>query len=165
MLRVEREELVTAVAVIERFSDPDELVPSRDLDLDRRRVEPEEEPAGPEKRKPDGTPAVPEMILEVLLRPHLLGDPGMEPKEITAKIRERWWPDAPTSSIGPIAWRMWKEGRLRKFGAAYSMLEDDNLVRSAAEIPDGQLFTRQERNPSLWITPGAEKEEIDKLIG
>jgi hypothetical protein len=53
----------------------------------------------------------------------------MEPKDITAKIREQWWPDAPSQSVGPIAWRMWKkEGRLVKDGNLYSLPPNGDRV-------------------------------------
>jgi hypothetical protein len=91
------------------------------------------------------TPTVPEMILSVLLRPHLLDDPGMEPKDITAKIREKWWPDAPSQSVGPIAWRMWKkEGRLVKDGNLYSLPPSGERTKPGSSSADfarsGSLF-------------------------
>ncbi|MDO8324900.1 MAG: hypothetical protein Q7T23_18405 [Phenylobacterium sp.] len=135
LLRDERMELVNALRVIERFADPDEIAAQSEPNLEIRMVAPEEsaavETVETEKRKPDDIPSVPEMILAVLLKPHLLGDPGMEPKDILARIREKWWPEAPSTSVGPIAWRMAKDGRLVKSGGAYS------LPRKAgeAEVP------------------------------
>lgn len=130
LLLAERGDLVTTLSVLVRFSGEDSVELGLEPDLESRRYDlvtaAEEEAARQEaeveKRKPEGAPTVPEMILEVLLRPHLLGDPGLEPKAILAKIRERWWKDAPSASVGPIAWRMWKkEGRLVKDGNLYSL--------------------------------------------
>jgi len=153
----ERAELVTALKVWGRFADEDEPVGSPEPDLEKRRRDvveaaealAERQEQEIEKRKPDDAPTVPEMILEVLLRPHLLDDPGMEPKDITAAIRERWWPDAPSSSIGPIAWRMWKkEGRLVKDGSLYS------LPPHGDRAPPGSSSAELSRPRSLFDAPG-----------
>ncbi len=132
-LAQEEEELTTAIRVAKRFAEDDgegDEVSFSVPDQERRRIdiveraeaEAARQEAELEKRKPDTAPTVPEMIHEILLRPHLLDDPGMEPKDILNEIRKRWWPDAPSTSVGPIAWRMWKkEGRLVKDGNLYSL--------------------------------------------
>lgn len=127
----EEEELTTAIRVARRYADEEEATePDVGPDLESRRIdfveraeaEAERIESEIEKRKPDTAPTVPEMIHEILLRPHLLGDVGLEPKDILIQIRKRWWPDAPSTSVGPIAWRMWKkEGRLVKDGNLYSL--------------------------------------------
>jgi hypothetical protein len=132
-LAQEEEELTTAIRVARRFAeegweDEDLAAPEPDLEkrridiLERAEAEADRQEAELQKRKPESAPTVPEMIHEILLRPHLLDDPGMEPKDILNEIRKRWWPDAPSTSVGPIAWRMWKkEGRLVKDGNLYSL--------------------------------------------
>ncbi|MDO9248213.1 MAG: hypothetical protein Q7U11_17250 [Phenylobacterium sp.] len=163
LLRAERAELANALRVIERFADADELAPRLEPDLDKRRVEPSEPAASiamdPEKRKPDNIPSVPDMILEVLLKPHLLGDPGMEPKDILARIRERWWPEAPSTTVGPIAWRMAKDKRLVKSGGTYS------LPRKSGE---GEALSAPKPTLMLFddvIKPRAESSQASPLGG
>lgn len=147
LLRGERHDLVTTLMVLERFGG-DDGVAFPEPDLEARRVSDAPSDTRPEiaarakadTTKPPGTPTVPEMIVEVLLRPHLLGYPGLEPKDITAKIRERWWPDAPSQSIGPIVWRMWKKDkRLVRDGALYA-LPPDEPRRDSVGAFHGGLF-------------------------
>ena len=59
-------------------------------------------------RKPSGSPAVPEMILEAL---SAAGRP-MTPNELLAYVREKYWPEAQSPDVGSTAWRMAKDGRL-----------------------------------------------------
>jgi hypothetical protein len=115
-LRQESTELNTAVRVFDRFhSRPDYsgILPAHPS------------PVAPEAdlKKPAGIPRMSEMIITVLREYDLIGP--MEPKEIAEWIRKRWWPEAPSTSVGPTAWRMWKEGRLIKEGAAYSLPKDE----------------------------------------
>lgn len=69
-------------------------------------------------RKPPGTPSIPEMIITAL-SDHIIN--VAEPKEITRRIRERWWPEAPTQRISVVVWKMAQEqdGRLKKNGLGY----------------------------------------------
>ena len=68
--------------------------------------------------KPDGIPTMPEMITAVLSENSYR---GMSPKDIMAEIARRWWPAVSSEYVGPIAWRMWKQGRLEKDGAVYAL--------------------------------------------
>ena len=123
-LKQERIELETAVRVFDRFHDrPDfsDLLPSAKADE-------------PEVRKPEGIPTMPEMIMGALAEAAIDTGQWMEPKEIVSVIRRRWWPDAPSTSVGPIAWRMAKEGRIKKQGGVYTVLA--NEAPSAADISD-----------------------------
>lgn len=77
----------------------------------------------PASKKPDNIPTVPDMIIKVLedVQANLLED-GITPEAILAEIRRRWWPEARSNDVGPIAWRMAvKEGRLEKIGSLYSL--------------------------------------------
>lgn len=78
-------------------------------------------------RKPPGIPPMTQLIVSVLLSRD--GGP-MEPREIVEEIRARWWPDAPVTSVGPIVWRMAKEGVLSKERQLYSISSDQQLQKS-----------------------------------
>jgi hypothetical protein len=108
----------------------------------------------PRTRKPDGTPTMPDMILTILADEFRNGKRGMEPKEMTAIIADRWYPGVTTEAVGPIAWRMFKRGQLAKDGplyllpqasegSAYSLLgpppahlQDSSVDRMPWEEPD-----------------------------
>jgi len=47
------------------------------------------------------------------------GRKGLEPKDIAAEIAKRWWPNVTINAVGPIAWRMYKKGLLRKRESKY----------------------------------------------
>ena len=71
--------------------------------------------------KPPNTPAIPVMIIEALGFADLMGENGLTPRGMTDYISRKWWPDVSVSSIGPIAWRMWKRGQLAKDDSVYSL--------------------------------------------
>lgn len=71
--------------------------------------------------KPEGIPTMPEMIVTVLQNEALAGSRHLEPKDILERIAERWWPTVASENVGPIAWRMWKQGKLEKVGASYGL--------------------------------------------
>jgi hypothetical protein len=136
LLREEREELRAFMRVYERFAEDGDAAPeSPEPDLAARMVGAESEPIIEQARsptsKPEGAPTVPEMVFDALAAADMLGKAGLPPKEITAYIRQKWWRDAPSDSIGPIVWRMWaKDKRLDKVGDLYALKAD----------PSGQLF-------------------------
>ena len=84
------------------------------------------EPAG----KPEGIPTMPEMIIEALKDAKARGLKGLEPKDITAFIAAKWWPDVRINNVGPIAWRLYKSERLNKRNANYRL--PDDLAESVA---------------------------------
>jgi hypothetical protein len=71
--------------------------------------------------KPEGIPMVPEMIIEALNCALSDGRAGLRVSELIAFIRDRYWPDAPTNSVGPVAWRMSKTGELQNNNSVYSL--------------------------------------------
>ena len=94
--------------------------------------------------KPEGTPTVTEMILQVLkdAQDNLKSvRTGLEPREIAAEIAKRWWPDVTINAVGPIAWRMYKKGALTKRGSRYfpprPVTEEPTEVTTK---PAGSLF-------------------------
>lgn len=127
-LREEREELAKAVEVFSRFADDEELAPAPGPNLEGRRVESEVPKRMDEK--PDGTPTLAEMILQTLSEANTRGVPSMAPKEITAAIRQRWWPAARAESVGSVAWRMADRKQLAKEDGRYSLPSE----------PSGELF-------------------------
>jgi hypothetical protein len=76
----------------------------------------------PIHRKPPGTPTTHEMILAALRDAEGRGLPGLAPKDIGAFIRQQWWPHLKGSSIGPAAWRMYKDKEIRREGEVYAPL-------------------------------------------
>jgi hypothetical protein len=128
-LRQEFGQLEIVVNVLDRF----------DKRPDYSRVLPPTWPTEPtvgfalsnESKKPAGTPTMPEMIEAVLTEASFQGRHALEPKEIVATIRQKWWPTVTPASVSPIAWRLAKEGRLHKDGSKYSLAREQ-----AAESPD-----------------------------
>lgn len=72
-------------------------------------------------RKPEGIPAMPVMITAALREAKAQGRNSLEPKEMTAFIRAKWWPHVKGDSVSPIAWRMAQLGQLRKDGSTYAL--------------------------------------------
>jgi hypothetical protein len=71
--------------------------------------------------KPDGIPTVPEMILEAIRHANNMGARGLDPTGLRSYIRGRYWPGMPATATGPIAWRMWKRGDLKKERGLYTL--------------------------------------------
>jgi hypothetical protein len=94
-------------------------------------------PTWSEKRspKPEGTPTVPEMIVEALLDCQARGQKGMEPKDIARFISRRWWPAVTINAVGPVAWRMHKQGKLTKRGSKYSLPKNDEGSNAPTSEP------------------------------
>lgn len=145
-LRGEREELVTAIRVMKRFGADEAELPLPPLPESLAK---EGGPEKPEKRKPPGIPTMAEMVTEVLAERTLLDDHGLTPREITEEIRKRWWWDAPSESISPIVWRMWKiDQRLIKDGGLYALPRN--------ETPAGETAGASEpggRSGPLFVNP------------
>jgi len=64
--------------------------------------------------KPEGLPAVSEMIKEALSHHLKLGSPGLAPAGMLSYIRGKWWPEATSNDVGPVAWRMEQNGSLER---------------------------------------------------
>lgn len=75
--------------------------------------------------KPSNTPTMPFMITEALQYARYRGKVGLEPKEMTEYIAGKWWPDVTINNVGPIAWRMWKRGEVKKSDSTYSLPRDE----------------------------------------
>jgi hypothetical protein len=77
--------------------------------------------------KPEGIPTMPEMIFEALRDARDRGIKGLEPKDMTAYIAAKWWPDVKINNVGPIAWRLYKSEKLNKRQSKYR-LPDEQVV-------------------------------------
>ncbi len=112
-LRKERDNLAVALQVLDNLD-------KRPAYLDPIRL-PAEGDARSETTKPEGTPTVPNMIIEALMEAQDMGLHGMKAETITKWVRDRYWPDAPSSSVGPTAWRMARDNRLVRVGDLYAL--------------------------------------------
>jgi hypothetical protein len=85
-------------------------------------------------QKPADTPTVPEMIIQALKNARSHGKRGLEPREMTEFIAEKWWPKCPQNAVGPIAWRMYKRHELLKRESRYFLPknDEDGEIRTAA---------------------------------
>jgi len=73
------------------------------------------------ERKPEGIPPMTEMITTALK----VAGRGLEPREMTKFIREKWSPHVKGESVSPIAWRMARLGQLKKDGGVYMLPRAD----------------------------------------
>jgi hypothetical protein len=81
-----------------------------------------------QKRKPDGLPSVPDMVLTVLENGADEKPKGMKPREIAAIIRKMWWPDVPMPAVGAAAWTLAGKGRLENHGGFYKLNAESRLT-------------------------------------
>lgn len=93
--------------------------------------------------KPLGTPPVTEMIAEALAVAHSAGSPGLSPSGVLSWIRQKYWPAAEVANIGPIAWRMWKRGKLGKDGQVYFRFDRERLY-PYPESDEAPSFEKEE---------------------
>jgi hypothetical protein len=66
--------------------------------------------------KPSGLLPTADMVLTVLE-----GAGWQQPHQITSEIQGRWWPGATSRDVGPVMWRLWKDGRLEKSDHGYRL--------------------------------------------
>ena len=128
-LTAEQEELATTLKTLARVYDID----LSDLD------EPRSTKAS---GKPEGTPTLYEMVVEILQVWELVEDQPVEGDQIFEEIRRRYWPNAPRNSIIPSLWRFAKEGRLHKEGTTYCLPQNDETpgaVTPDASVSEGEI--------------------------
>jgi hypothetical protein len=106
-LEAELPDLETAARVIARLSGA-EWHPTSAAD--------EQQPPKASGGKPEGLPAVTEMIMIIMTESYRQGRRGMTPKEVMNAIVERWWPNMGRTIVSTTMWRMAqpKDGRLVK---------------------------------------------------
>jgi hypothetical protein len=108
-------------------------------------------------RKPEGTPTMPHMILSVLKEL----DRPLEPRDITDRIRGRWWPGVESSKVASIVWRMEQRGQLEKIEGTteYRLPKDteapegDLLAGNPSEASNQHDLTSREAQPSDPVKP------------
>jgi hypothetical protein len=145
-LRAELPDLEAAERVLARLGAPDagqgrpvgELAPA-----------PRAETVAASTAKPPGTPTITDMILTALQDARSRGLRGLEPKEMTAFIAKRWWPNVPGVAISPIAWRMAKQGNLTKDGSLYILPQNTE----AADLLSRAGSAASKSNPSGSVSP------------
>lgn len=136
-IKAETEELQTAVRVLTRLGGIN-LFDDAPTQTDAENVpESASDDDGKTLGKPDGLPTMPTLIMTIL-RECQRQDVGLEPREIVEGIRHRFWPDAPTDAVGPIAWRMWKRKELDKVGSRYRLPQKRFSGMTGEEL--GKLF-------------------------
>jgi hypothetical protein len=124
-LGAEQNELEIAERVFARLSGTSDLSPKS---------------TGEDAGKPADLPSVPDMIRDVLAFASERGrSNGLRPAELVAVIRARWWPDCPATAVGPIAWRMWKRGALRKVRGLYVLPPPEEETAEEPEVPDDDV--------------------------
>lgn len=81
------------------------------------------------KIKPADIPTMPEMIIEAIKNiDH--GHVGLMPADVVKYIAHTYWSGVRPELVGPIMWRMAKEGRLSKVGSRYSLPGEIDPARS-----------------------------------
>jgi len=90
--------------------------------------------------KPVGIPTMPEMIVDAL---RSTDNPfGLSPKAVLEFIAIKYWPEVRPELVGPIAWRMAKEGRLVKEGTLYRLPAKQAIpAPQAIPVPKGAIPT------------------------
>jgi hypothetical protein len=131
---IEQRDVLTALEAQERDLEVAERVLAA-LEEDTEPVAAPEEaaPTAAESTgKPEGIPTMPEMIFEALKDAKARGLKGLEPKDITAFIAGKWWPDVKINNVGPIAWRLYKSERLAKRQSKYRLPDEWAETNAAA---------------------------------
>jgi hypothetical protein len=127
-----KEQIAARIAEQERLSIAEAVILQLSVQSDHNTVAPPPPPPEEDEdedgfSKPNGIPTMPEMIFEALRKDKeediLDLNAGLEPKEMMKFIAEKYWPDVRSELVGPIAWRMWKQGRLLKEGNRYRLPE------------------------------------------
>lgn len=133
-MREERDELLTAVRVFRRFSGSELDILAANVLEERKKVMSAslDEVAKIEQQERAQQRAgmtTPQMILEILA-----DHPVMSSRDLLAEVQKRYWADAPSSSVAPTAWRMWKDGRLAKSEDGYSLPNRERPVAGATGL-------------------------------
>jgi hypothetical protein len=106
--------------------------------------------------RPPGIPETPVMIRAALRAAQDNGEPGLRPQEIRDFIRVHWWPNVQIDAIGPIAWRMAKEGRLQKVENLYSVENETPAGSTAGVSRSGPVVNGSAHQPPPGDTGLAE---------
>ena len=90
------------------------------------------------QRKPPGLPAMPDMIVAAIKDGKARGHAGLRPRDMVDFIAREFWPEVQFTSVGPIAARMLKDGRLSKNAETglYGLPQDEAPAVTAAEASE-----------------------------
>jgi hypothetical protein len=120
LMRVERlvNDLEAAERVFQKFSEEPnksiESVSEEDLLADF------DSDLASSRKKPDNLPTIPEMIDQTLAEAEKDEVNALRPTEVLKYIRDRWWPEAKASDVGPVMVRLANNGRLINRDGQYS---------------------------------------------
>jgi hypothetical protein len=103
----------------------------------------------PRPTKPKGIPLMPEIIIEALNQALSKGRVELKVSELVAFVRDRYWPEAPASSVGPVAWKMSKTGELKNANSLYSLPQGGESVKKERPSRNRKGIKRSRRKPSL----------------
>jgi hypothetical protein len=103
----------------------------------------------PHSTKPEGIPLMAEMILEALSLAISEGKPGLRVSELIAFVHDRYWAEAPATSVGPVAWKMSKTGELQNNNSVYSLPRGAESVNRERPSRNRKGIKRPRRKQSL----------------
>jgi hypothetical protein len=87
--------------------------------------------------KPENLPPVPDMIIEALTEAaNNLNVDGLTPSALLVFVRQKYWPTAKSADVGSTAWRMWREGRLRRPTEGLYALPDSKVTSPDPQLAD-----------------------------
>ncbi len=103
----------------------------------------------PRPTKPEGVPLMPEIIIEALNHALSKGIAGLKVSELVGFVRDRYWPEAPAGSVGPVAWKMSKTGELKNANSVYSLPHGDESINRKRPSRNRKGIKRPRRKQSL----------------
>jgi hypothetical protein len=105
----------------------------------------------PRPIKPEGIPLMPEIIIEALNHALSKGSAGLKVSELVGFVRDRYWPEAPAGSVGPVAWKMSKTGELKNDNSVYSLPHGDDRSTERGRAVTGRELKDRDANNHLRI--------------
>lgn len=95
------------------------------------------------RAKPEGIPTMPEMIRRVFIGARMRGVGSMEPKDVTAEIKQGWWPSVDGANVSATMWRLAQRGVLLKAedSPSYSLPNTDESFEAVDDNPGQEPST------------------------
>jgi hypothetical protein len=110
---------------------------------------PDKPSVAPRPTKPEGIPLMAEIIIEALKHALSEGRGGLKVSELVDFVRDRYWPEAPTGSVGPVAWKMSKTGELKNVNSVYFLPHGDETINRERPSRNRKGIKRPRRKQSL----------------
>jgi hypothetical protein len=110
---------------------------------------PDKPSVAPRPTKPEGIPLMAEIIIEALKHALSEGRGGLKVSELVDFVRDRYWPEAPTGSVGPVAWKMSKTGELKNVNSVYFLPHGDETIHRERPSRNRKGIKRPRRKQSL----------------